>query len=304
MSVQYQVTKRRRHTRRGWNLLLLALPPMIFIVLFNYVPLFGWVLALFEYVPGTPIFQNQFVGLKYFQMILTSRDVARAMRNTLIFSSIKFVLLICPMVFAILLNEIQRPRFRKLSQTITTLPYFISWIILYSLAFSIFGTEGLLNQLLAGLGVKQSVLTNPRAVYWFQCTLALWKDTGWNAIIYIAAIAGIDQELYEAATVDGAGRLRCALHVTVPGLMPTFLVLMLLFIANFINSGLDQYFVFKNALVMDTIETIELYAYRLGLQLFDYSFATAIGIMKSVVSIVLLFTANGIAKKVRGQAIV
>lgn len=287
--------------RKAWNLFFLALPLMLLVFMFNYVPLLGWVLSLFEYIPGTPLLKNKFVGLKYFRILFTSRDMARVMFNTIMFSLIRLALLACPMIFAVLLNEIGSRRFRKGIQTLTTLPYFISWIIVYSLAFSMFSSEGLITQ---ALGMKQSILTDKNAVYWFQSLLTLWKNLGWDAIIYIAAIAGIPQELYEAAAVDGAGHFRRAIYITIPELMNTFIVLLLLFIANFINNGMDQYFAFRNTLVLDQIENLELYSYRLGLQLGDYSFATAVGIFKSVVSIVLLFAANTFAKKVRGTPII
>lgn len=289
------------HKKRPWHLFWLAMPLMAFVILFQYVPLFGWILSFFEYRPGTPLLKCEFVGLKYYYLIFTSKDMARAMGNTLIFSTIKLLLLLCPMIFAILLNEIRSNRYRKYIQTITTLPYFISWIIVYSFSFSLFSNEGLITTL---LGMKKSLLINKDAVYAFQSLLGLWKNLGWDAIIYIAAITGIPQELYEAAAVDGAGRFRMAIHITVPGLMSTFVVLLLMFVGNFINSGMDQYYAFSNNLVIDKIETIELYTYRLGLQQMDYSFSTAIGIFKSVISIILLFGTNALAKKIRGESII
>lgn len=291
--------------RRRWELLFLALPLMTLVFMFHYVPLFGWFLSLIEYKPGYPILENKFVGLKYFKMLFTTADIRRAFKNTLTFSSLNFCLLPMPMIFAILLNEIESPRFRKMAQTITTLPHFISWIIVYSLAFAIFARDGMLNQVLEMLGKKgQSVLTNRKAVYWFQTVISQWKGLGWSAIIYIAAIAGIDSELYEAAAIDGANRFQQAIHVTVPGLMPTFTVLMLLGISGFINGGLDQYMIFSNSIVYRNIEVLELYTYRMGLQLGDYSYATAVGILKSFISIMLLVFANLIAKKVRGSTII
>ncbi len=301
MNIRVQGVSQRKKKKKEWSLFFLALPLMMLVFLFSYAPLFGWLLSLFEYVPGTPIFQNKFVGLKYFRLLFTGRDMRRAIGNTLVFSSVKLLLLSMPMLFAIMLNEITHTRFRKAVQTMTTLPYFISWIIVYSFAFSIFGGDGLLSQI---FGVRSNMLTDINNVYIFQSALTLWKGLGWDAIIYIAALAGIPQELYEAAYVDGAGRFKSAIHVTLPGLMPTFIVLLLLFVANFINGGMDQYFVFKNSLVMDRIETLELYSYRLGLQLSDYSFATTVGIFKSVISVTLLFSTNALAKKIRGQAII
>ncbi len=298
-------TGARGRKRRAWNLFFLALPLMVIVLFISYVPLFGWFLSLIEYKPGYPLLANEFVGLKYFKMLLMNKDILRVLGNTVIFSTISFLALPLPMLLAILLNEIDSRRFRKFAQIFTTLPYFISWVIVYSIAFAIFSNEGLLNQLLGLFGMRpQAVLTDRSAVYWFQSLVSIWKGLGWNAIIYIAAIAGIDQEQYEAARVDGAGRFRCALHVTLPGLMPTFVVLMLLGVSNFISHGMDQYFVFKNSVVYNVIEVLELYVYRQGLQLGDYSYATAVGILKSLVSIALLFSANAVARKVRGASIV
>jgi putative aldouronate transport system permease protein len=293
--------KRKRYT---WSLLLLVLPIMLWVVLFDYVPLAGWVLSLFEYRPGLPLFENKFVGLNNFKYFLMGADVLKVVRNTLVFSAINLVAMVFPIIFALLLNEVENRPFRRVVQTVTTVPHFISWVIAYSLCFALFSTEGLVNGLLAKFGLSQNVLSSKNAVYWFQSVMTLWKGLGWSAIIYIAAIAGIDQELYEAATVDGAGRFRCAIHITLPGIMPTFLVLILLNIAGFMNTGTDQHFVFRNPYIMDTLETIDLYTYRVGLQSFDYSYATAVGILKSFISIMLLFITNFAAKKIRGENIV
>lgn len=295
--------KKRLH--RDWNLFFLVLPLMVLVVLFSYVPLAGWLLSLIEYKPGYPLWENEFVGLKYYEMVFTNPDILRAFKNTLIFSAMNFCLLPFPMIFAILLNEITSAKFRKVAQTVTTLPHFISWVIVYSLAFAVFSREGMLNQILEVLGFRgQSVLTDRNAVYWFQTAVSQWKSLGWSAIIYIASIAGIDGELYEAAAIDGASRFQMALHVTVPGLMQTFVVLMLLGISGFVNSGMDQYYVFKNSIVYRNIEVLDLYTYRMGLQVGDYSYATTVGILKSFVNILLLFSANGIARKVRGASII
>lgn len=293
-----------RKPRRRWGLLLLALVPLTFVFLFSYVPLLGWSLAFIDYQPGTPLFLNKWVGLKFFEIIIGSRDITRVMTNTIIFSGISILLLPLPMLFAVLLNEFPGKRFRKLAQTTTTLPYFISWVIVYSVCFSIFGLEGMFNTLLSALGLpSQNLLANAKAVYAFQTAIHIWKSLGWNAIIYIAAITSIDQELYEAATVDGAGRVRCALHITFPGLMPTFVVLMLLGMANFVNQPMEQYYVFQNAVVLRRIEVLDLYTYKMGLQKNDYSYATAVGILKSIVSLFLLFAVNASAKKWRGASI-
>lgn len=287
--------------KKRWSLFFLVLPLELVVIMITYVPLFGWSLSFFEYHPGTPLFKNEYVGIKYFMSLFSSREVIRAFVNTVIFSGIRFGFLFCPMLFAILLNEIKCNGYRKIIQTLTTLPYFISWIIVYSLAFALFSTEGFLTK---SFRMKISLLNRTDAVYWFQSLVSIWKNLGWDAIIYIAAIAGIPLELYEAAEVDGANKLHTAIYITIPELMNTFLVLMLLYIASFVNNGMDQYYAFSNSIILDKIETLELYTYRVGLQQSDYSFATAAGIIKSMISIVLLFGTNAIAKKIRGTSII
>ena len=178
-------------------------------------------------------------------------------------------------------------------------------IIVYALAFAMFSNDGVINSVLRNAGSTLQIdwLTNKKIVYIFQTCISQWKGLGWGAIIYIAAIAGIEQEQYEAAAIDGAGRFRQALHITLPGLMPTFLVLFLLSVANFMSTGFQQYFIFQNSMVANKIEVLDLYIYKQGLKLFDYSYSTAIGIIKSIISIVLLFFANYLARKVRGTNI-
>ena len=303
-----QTKKRSKFGRQRYQLLWMAIPFMIMVIMFSYIPLFGWALAFFNYKPGVDLFQNEFVGFKYFIDFLTDRwDMYRVMKNTLILAIIGYVLTPLPMIFAIMLNSVQNLRYKKVIQTLTTFPNFVSWIIVYSLAFQLFSSEGLITEMLANLGVIKkgyNVLSDSKAVYWFQTVMGQWKGLGWSSIVYMAAIAGIDQELYEAASIDGANRWQSTLHITVPGLIPTFIVLLLLGVGNFMNVGFDQYYVFKNAGNSDTIEVLDIYVYRIGMQNFKYSYATAIGIMKSFVSIILLFSANAVSKWTRdGQSI-
>lgn len=297
----------KKRGRQRYVLLALALPLMALVFLFSYVPLMGWILAFFDYRPGVPLFKNEFVGLKFFAMFLRdTTDTYRVLKNTIIFAVINLALSVLPMFFALLLNELRFMPFRKLVQTATTLPNFISWVIVFSITFIFFSTDGLLNTLLKSfelIGKPTNVLANGSAVYWFQTVLSQWKSLGWSAIVYIASITSVDQELYEAAAIDGAGRFKSALNITLPGLLPTYIVLLLLGIGNFLNMGMEQYLVYKNPLTADNIEILDLYVYRLGLLNGDFSYGVAVGILKSVVSITLLFTANGIAKKVRGTSI-
>ena len=235
--------------RKRWSYFFLALPLMALVILFRYVPLAGWYLAFIDYKVGKPILECEFVGLKFFEMLLKSRDMKRVMTNTCIFSSLYMVMLLIPPTFAILLNELKSKSFSKLSQTAATLPHFVSWVLVYSVFYALLNSEGVVNRLLALFNTSQKWMSRKDAVYVFQSFVWAWKNVGWKAIIYIAAIAGIDQTLYEAATVDGANRFQCTMHITVPGIMPTFLVLFLLAIGDFVSNGLEQYFVFDNTIV-------------------------------------------------------
>ena len=305
-SPQTSSPQRKKGTRQ-WSLFWLTLPFMVMILLFNYVPIGGCILSVFDYRAGKNLFDCEFVGLKYFRMIFTDYNMPLVLKNTLIFSGIWLCLTWLPMAFAILLNEIQCSKFRKFAQTMTTLPNFISWVIIYSLAFSIFSSDGALNMLIYNLGGPEfatNILADADAVYVVQTMFGQWKDLGWSSIIYIAAISAIDQEQYEAAMIDGAGRLRCAIHITFPSVLPTYIVMLLLGISGILNTGYEQDFLFKNAITASKIEVLDLYVYRMGLQLADYSYATAVGIVKSLISITLLFGINAFVKKVRGTSII
>ena len=296
-----------RKPKKQYKLLFMVLPFMVLVLLFNYVPIFGWIYSVFDYVPGVPILECDFMGLDYFKMIMKDANVIRALKNTFIFAGISIILTPLPMIFAILLNEIKSGPVRKFVQTFTTLPNFISWVIIFSLAFSLFSTDGLMTSVITkitGAEQAQSVLSSKGSVYWFQTFLAQWKTLGWNSIIYLAAIAGIDQQQYEAAKVDGAGYFRCAWHVTVPAMMETYVVLFILNVGNFLNTGYEQYMLFKNAVTAPAIEVLDLYVYRIGLENMDYSYGVAISIVKSIVSVALVVIANMVAKKIRGNTVI
>lgn len=290
------------------TLFLLALPFVAIVFIFNYIPLFGWIYAFFDYQPGIPLSQSAFVGLSNFNMMFTENgDLLRVLRNTLVMSFLGILCSPMPVILAIFLNEIKCGPFKKIVQTTTTLPNFISWVIIFSLVFSIFSSEGLLNQVLTGfhlISQPTNILGSNDSVWFFQTALSLWKGLGWSAIIYLAAITGIDGELYDAARVDGAGRFKSIIHITVPGLIPTYFVLLLLSISSALSTGFDQSLLFYNSLVADKIEVIDYFVYRLGIVTSNYSYGTAVGIFKSVVSITLLFTVNGLSKKIRGDSII
>lgn len=294
--------------KKDYKLWVYLFPCILLVFAFSYVPLMGWGLAFFDYVPGIPLSETPFAGLKYFELILKDGpNLLRVMKNTILFAALGYLMAPLPMLFAIALNEVRSSRVQRVIQTVTTFPNFISWVIVYALAFQFFSYDGLVSNLLLTLGLSEnptSLIANADAVYAFQTLIGVWKTLGWNAVIYLAVISGIDQEQYEAAEIDGASRLRKIWHITCPALLPTFVVLMLLQISSFVGVGFEQYLSFYNGIVADKIEVIDLYVYRAGLLRSDYSFGTAIGILKSLLAVAMLFGANGISKRVRGVGIV
>lgn len=297
----------RTKNREGVKLLLLALPFVIFVAAFCYVPLFGWAYAFTDYRVGMSLTEANFVGMENFLAIWQNRnEFFRVMRNTFALSFIGLIFSPLPMVFAIMINEVRSTKFKKFVQTVTTLPNFISWIVVFTLAFAMFSSDGMVNNVIKAFGGAQTInpLGDNDHAWMFQWALATWKTLGWSAIIYIASIAGIDQELYNAAQVDGANRFQQILHVTIPGLQPTFFVLLLLQISNILSNGFDQYFIFYNPLTADKLEVLDYYVYKIGVLTNNYPQSIALGMFKTIVSIVLLFSANGISKKLRGESIV
>lgn len=258
---------------------------------------------------------DNFVGFKWFTYLFknaaTRGDLVRVLRNTMAMSALGLLTQWIPMVFAIFLCEIKNLRFRRFVQTFTTVPNFISWVLVYALALAIFSTDGFVNTFAKSIGLLaadaegKNWLMGDHLTWVKMWAWGTWKGVGWSAIIYISGIAGIDQQLYEAATVDGAGRFQKMWHVTVPGLLPTFFVLLLMAVAAVLSNGLDQYLVFCNSQNKDTIEVLDLYVYNLGLGSGgSIPLSTVVGMFKSVISVILLFGANAISKALRGESII
>jgi putative aldouronate transport system permease protein len=298
--------------KNKYKLFFMALPFLILTFLFSYLPLHGWLYAFYNFRPGIPLANTEFVGLLWFKSIAANPtqtgEVFRVLKNTLGISSLGIVTSVLPVAFAIFLVEIKTNWFKKAVQVLTTLPNFISWVLVFSVAFNLFSVDsGLINRLLVQFGLVDrgiNFLASDSHTWLKMCLWGVWKGLGWGSIMYLAAIAGIDQELYEAARVDGAGRFKMMWHITVPGILPTYFVLLLLSIANFINNGMEQYFVFQNAVNKDHIEVLDLYVYNIGMLGSNFSFATAVSMLKSLVSVFLLFVVNSLSKLFRGESIV
>ena len=295
-----------------YRLFLMMLPVIILSFIFAYLPIWGWRYAFFDYKPGGTIGPENFAGLKWFGSLFndpaTVSDLGRVLRNTLIMSGLGIATSWLPIAFAVLLAEIRSTKFQRTVQTLTTIPNFISWVLVYAIAICIFSTDGFINSFLTNVLHRTGANTNYLQIAdhtWLKMLLwGTWKGIGWSAIVYIAGIAGIDQQLYEAARVDGANRFRCIWHITIPGLMPTYMVMLLMSIAGILSNGMEQYLVFENAMNKDVIEVLDLYVYHIGIGQNQIPLSTVVGISKSLVGVTLLFAANGISRTIRGESII
>lgn len=300
-----------KRNRRGFREFLYILPFLILVAVFSYYPLYGWVYAFFDYKPPFPLSMDSFVGLKWFKSMVDNpvklMQILKVLRNTFAMSGLSLLFSWFPMIFAIFLNEIKCVPFKKFVQTVTTLPNFISWVLVYSIAYCLLNSTGVVNSLLMSLGIIDSpeLFLQSGDHVWFKMWVWLtWKNAGWSAIMYIAAITGMDGELIEAAKVDGATRMQVIRHITIPSILPTYFVLVMLSLANFLSNGMEQYFVFENAFNKESIQVLDLYVYNLAMGNGGYSLSTAISILKSVVSVLLLCCTNGISKLVRGEGFI
>ena len=300
-----------RKKRRAFKEFLLILPFIILVAIFSYYPLYGWIYAFFDYKPPKPLSQSAFVGFKWFTNIVSNKiktqEILRVLKNTFAMSGLSLLFSWFPMMFAVFLNEIKCVPFKKFVQTVTTLPNFISWVLVYSIAYSIFSSTGAVNSVLQSMGLadKPIMFLQSSEHIWFKMWLWLtWKNAGWAAIMYLAAISGIDEQLTEAARVDGASRWQVIWHITVPSLLPTYFVLLMISLANFLSNGMEQYYVFSNSFNKSSIEVLDLYVYNMAIGAGGYSISTAVSMLKSVVSVILLFTTNTISKAVRGEGFI
>lgn len=299
-----------RRSAEGKKMFLMILPFLILCFLFSYFPLHGWIYAFYDYRAPLKLSQCDFVGFKWFTMLFRNpaqiSQLMEVMKNTFAMSLLGIATSFLPLIFAVFLSEIKNKPYRNMVQTLTTIPNFISWTLVYAVAFSLFSTTGMLNSVLQQIGIISQpikILDSGKHV-WLQMMLwGLWKGLGWNSIMYLAAISGIDQELYDAAKVDGANRFQLMRHITIPALLPTYFVLLMLSVASFLSNGMDQYFVFQNAFNQKSIQVLDLYVYNIGMSGKSMSLATAVGIMKSIVSVVLLTVVNSVSKRIRGESI-
>jgi len=283
-------------------LLLLSVPFIIWLVVFKYIPLIGWLTAFQDFKPGFGFFKQEWVGLKHFKELFDSRLFYLSLTNTLAMSVLGlFFGFTTSIFFAVMINELRMVGFKRFTQTVSYLPHFVSWVIVASIVYSMLSTSGPVNGLLLKLGIIKrpfDFMAKPGLFWWLLTFVDVWKETGWNAIIYLAAMAGIDPQLYEAAQIDGANRFQRIWNITLPGIKSTIIILLIMTIGNLINIGFEKQMMLGNTIVQSKALVLDKYALDYGIGLFRFSFGTAIGIFKSVVGLILLFMANNLAKKI------
>ena len=296
---------RRSQKKERLTFHLMLLPGMIVLLIFVFVPLLGSVMAFQDYKVGLGFFRSPWVGLENFRIIFTFRDSVQVFWNTLIIAFGKLVLnAIVPVLFSILLNELGGKIFKRAFQTIVYLPHFLSWVVLATVVTNMFSLDGPINAFLGLFGVDGiQFLADNR---WFRTVIIgtdVWKEFGYNSVIYLAALLSIDPGLYEAASIDGASRSKQILHITLPSLMPTVVLMVALSLGNILNAGFDQVFNLYNPIVYETGDIIDTYVYRIGMVERQYSIGAAVGLFKSIISFVLILGSNRLAKKLTGSGI-
>lgn len=293
-----------RELKKQRDLQLMVIPGIIFLLIFSYIPMYGVIIAFKDYNFYEGIMGSKWVGLKHFKAFFSDPDLMNLFKNTVGISVLKTITgFPGPIIFALLLNEIASPAYKKAIQTMSYLPHFISIVVVAGMVMKFSSANGgLFNEILLGLHIIDepiSFLSKPDYFWGILASINVWQNIGWGSIIYCSAISGIDQELYEAATLDGAGRFKKMLHVTLPGMLPIITIYLILSISSLLTgSGFDDIILLRNNLTMKVADTISVYSYEMGLQKGRYSFATAIGLFTSVVNLILLVSANYISKKV------
>ena len=297
------------YMKRYWQLYALLALPLLYLLIFKYVPMIYIQIAFKKYsivqsVWEMPLAANH--GFEYFIKAFKNRDFINALRNTLTLNLLDLVIgFPAPIIFALILNELVFKKFKRVVQTIAYMPHFLSWVIIYGLALQIFApTTGFLNMILTGRGFESVPFLNDSA-HWVgtYIFLGVWQSFGWNSIVYLAAIAGINSELYEAASVDGAGRFKKMWHITLPGIKPTIVVLLVMNLGNILGSGFDRPFALQNNLVMDVAEVLSTFVYKNGIKGLQFSLTTAVGFFQSIVCVIFLLLANWISRKLGERGI-
>lgn len=296
-----------REFRNQRILYLMVLPGLIYFLVFRYYPMYGAIIAFKDYRVTEGITGSPWVGLEHFREIFSSTYFTNVLSNTLLISAYRFFFGIpAPILLALMLNEVRITWFKKCVQTVTYLPHFLSWVVIYGiLSIMLSSSDGLVNKAIVSAGgAKISFLSDPD---WFRTVLVasgIWKEIGWSAIIYLAALTAISTELYEAASVDGASRLRKIRDISLPGIMPVVALVSLLSLGNLLSAGFEQVFLMYNPAVYGVGDIIDTWVYRQGIQNFQFSVAAAVGVFKGVIGLILIVTCNWLAKRFTGKGVI
>ncbi|MFC0329841.1 ABC transporter permease [Paenibacillus sepulcri] len=286
--------------KRDKFLYLLALPGIVFFILFKYVPMWGIIISFQNYSPYQGMWRSPWVGFDHYVRFFSNPGFMMLFRNTMAINLLSLLLFFpLPILISVMLAEVRSIAYKRVIQTIVYLPHFLSWVIIVGITFLLLSTgEGVVNQLLVAAGLnKIEFLTTPNYFWGLLTAQSIWKDAGWGTIIFLAAMAGIDPQLYEAAKIDGAGRLRQIWHVTLPGIRPVIIILLILRIGHMMDVGFEQVFLMMNGAVSEVADVFDTYVYRLGVKQGQFSFSTAVGVFKSVIGLLLVIGANRLAKK-------
>lgn len=280
-------------------LYVLVLPGLLYFILFKYVPMGGLVIAFKDYSPFLGIWGSKWVGLDQFRKFFSTPDFWKLLRNTLGISLLQLVLYFpAPIILSLFLNEVRHSGYKRTIQTLVYVPHFVSWVIVASLTYQLFNvTDGIVNQLLSASGIGTVDILSKSSTFWGLIVgQDIWRETGYGTIIFLAALAGVDQEMYEAARVDGAGRWRLMWHITLPAIKGTIIMMLILRVGGLLNTGYEQIFLMRNDLNVETAEVFDTYIYTRGIKQGQYSFSSAAGMFKSVVGMILVLGSNKIAK--------
>lgn len=295
----------RRALRRDWQLYSLAVLPLLFFLVFRYLPMAGNIIAFRRYFPGGNLFGEEWVGFYYFELFFDDPSFWRAFWNTLILGALTLLFLFpAPLVLALLLNEVRTRVLKRAVQTISYLPHFLSIVVVAGIIFQVLSIDGVMNQALRAVG--QEPVSFLQEASWFRTiyiSSEMWQTVGWGTILYLAALTTIDPNLYEAARIDGANRWRQTWHVTLPGIRPTIVTLLVLNTGMFMAVGFEKILLIYNPLTYETADVIATYLYRVGLQSGLFSYAAAIGMFEAVIGLILVFTVNGIARRTVGTSL-
>lgn len=306
MSISLGVKKNKFTTVRRGYLVLMILPALVWLIIFKYGPMYGIIMAFEDYKFLKGIWGSPWIGLDHFRTFLTGMDFPLVLKNTLIFSSLNIAIgFPVPIILALMLNELYNIKLKKIIQTISYLPYFVSWVVLAGIIAELLSpSRGVVNYVIQLLGGKPIFfLTEPD---WFRPVVIasyVWQQAGWNSILYLAAISSIDKEQYESAIIDGAGRFKRAIYITLPGILPTFVLCFLFWIAGILNAPFDPIYNLSNQLVMNVADIFDTYAIRVGMFQMSYSFAAAVGFFRNFIGLMLIFIAHFISKKSVGYGL-